>query len=248
MIIGSFLNVVIFRLYTDKGLNGRSKCLSCDKQLYWYELIPVLSFIFLRGKCSGCKSGISWQYPLVELLTGIFFAFSVSISLSYTHLILNWFIASLLVLIFVYDLKHKIIPDRFSVLFALGGILYSLLFGLYGFLYFFLAGLILPLPFFLIWYLSKGRLMGLGDVKLMVGIGFTLGFLGGFSAILSAFFIGAVFGLLLILITRLWHSSNRITMKSEIPFGPFLIFGFCLVFYFNFNVFQIISNFIPSGF
>ncbi|MFA5291257.1 MAG: prepilin peptidase, partial [Candidatus Paceibacterota bacterium] len=120
LVIGSFLNVVILRYQTGRGLSGRSGCFSCGKKLNWYELIPILSFFFQRGRCRGCQSKISWQYPIVELLTGLLFA------LIYWHLAGAWpevifycLIASLLIVITAYDLKHQIIPDQFVFAFIL---------------------------------------------------------------------------------------------------------------------------------
>ena len=120
-IIGSFLNVVIYRFNTGRGIGGRSACFSCRRTLMPSDLIPVLSFIFLRGKCRGCKSAVSFQYPLVEIMTGFLFAgvfyadqalllvspIAFTYNVAY-HLV----IMSILVVILVYDLKHKIIPRR----------------------------------------------------------------------------------------------------------------------------------------
>src|SRR3989344_7311171 len=120
LIIGSFLNVVIYRLHTGKSLGGRSTCMSCSTTLSWYELIPVFSFLGLKGRCKNCSTKISIQYPLVELATGLIFA-SLFLKLqtfgvSYVYYALMF---SLLVVIAVYDLKHKIIPDKLSFIFGL---------------------------------------------------------------------------------------------------------------------------------
>jgi len=124
LVIGSFLNVVIFRLNTeDKIVNSRSKCLACGHQLAWHDLFPVLSFLFLKGKCRYCKDKISWQYPLVEIATGILFVlafekvfFSAGApdlsALGIFHFFTLAFVFSALVVIFVYDLKFYIIPDK----------------------------------------------------------------------------------------------------------------------------------------
>ena len=116
-IIGSFLNVVILR-YGKDSLDGRSHCMGCDKQLKWWELIPIVSYVFLRGKCSGCGKKISIQYPLVELLTGLLF---LGAYLKLEHILEILFVSllfSILVFVLVYDLYHKIIPDFFSYSFA----------------------------------------------------------------------------------------------------------------------------------
>ncbi len=118
-VIGSFLNVVSLRFKTGKGLNGRSMCMSCGKTLTWKELVPVFSFLVQKGKCHGCKSKISWQYPLVELATGTLFALIFWQTLKYATIspaviaiTLIYLISTcLLIVITVYDIRHKIIPD-----------------------------------------------------------------------------------------------------------------------------------------
>jgi len=116
LILGSFLNCVIYRLAPHQnfggGLGGRSFCPHCKHTLSWQDLIPVFSFIFLKGKCRYCKKPISWQYPLIELVTGILFIlvlYHTAYNIPYT--IYELIIACFLIIIFVYDLKHYIIPD-----------------------------------------------------------------------------------------------------------------------------------------
>ena len=124
LIIGSFLNVVIFRYNTHRSFGGRSGCLTCQKKLSWYELVPVFSFLFLKGRCKGCQTRISIQYPIVEFITGvvfmllflkfqnIFFLDTFGFTITYAYYAL---IFSLLLVIAVYDLKHKIIPDTLAL-------------------------------------------------------------------------------------------------------------------------------------
>lgn len=249
-IIGSFLNVVILRYNTGMSVQGRSLCFSCGKTLRWYELIPVLSFVAQAGKCRGCKSPISWQYPAVELLTGVVFllmfyriAGELEMVLMNPLLILPilfyGIIFSLLIAITVYDLRHTIIPDGLVYTFiALSFIQQfivwqpSLSFVVPEWIDL-LAGPILFLPFFAIWFFSKGMWMGLGDGKLALGIGWFLGMTYGFSAIVFAFWIGAAVSILLYAGSKLGKisiGSKKLTMKSEIPFAPFLIFALVLVY------------------
>src|SRR4051812_18016940 len=124
LIIGSFLNVVILRYNTQKTFGGRSACMSCESTLSWYELVPVFSYLFLGGRCKSCKTQISIQYPLVEIVTGLIFIF---LFLKYQEVFfLNTFeftvtfayyatMFSLLVFIAGYDLRHKIIPDMLVI-------------------------------------------------------------------------------------------------------------------------------------
>ena len=239
LIIGSFLNVLVLR-WGEKGLGGRSACVSCARQLRWYEMVPVLSWIVLRGKCRTCKARISIQYPLVEAITGIVFALigSASLPVSTLYLLLFCLIAAVLIAVAVYDLYHTIIPDIWVYLFAVLAFISQALLtpgGGFGVLLF-LAGPIAALPLFLLWAVSRGAWMGFGDVKLALGIGWLLGPFYGIAAIFFGFVIGAVVsvGVLLPLphiakalsrigITVLAPRPGGFTMKSEIPFGPFLV-------------------------
>jgi leader peptidase (prepilin peptidase)/N-methyltransferase len=248
-IIGSFLNVVIFRYHSGATFLGRSMCFSCGKTLRWHDLVPVFSFFALAGKCRFCRSKISWQYAAVESITGILFmlffwkmggsaALAVSF-LYFAHLIFLFTLGSLLVVIGGYDIKHKIIPDVFAYSFAALALL-KLIF-LPQFVpisWDFFAGPILAFPFALLWYFSRGRWMGLGDAKIALGIGWFLGLSAGLTAVVLSFWIGAIFGLALIAIGKFTQSTffasvfrQRITMKSEIPFAPFLIIGLLLTFF-----------------
>jgi len=239
-IIGSFLNVVILRYNTGMSINGRSGCFCCGKVLEWYELVPVLSFIFLAAKCSKCKARMSWQYPLVELCTGLLFVglfVDLGISFSFVFACVVW---SLLMVITVYDIRHKIIPDGLVFTFvALGLIRLFTEYPIHDLLRFhlldLLAGPILFVPFFLIWFVSKGTWMGFGDAKLALGIGFFLGLSGGISAIILGFWIGAVLSLLWMAAAAILHKHIP-GMKTEIPFAPYLILGMLVVFFFHTDV------------
>ena len=240
LIIGSFLNVVILRYQTGRTLAVRSGCLSCGKKFAWFELLPVLSFFVQTGRCRGCRSKISWQYPLVELATGIIFAlvawhFGVRQPADWLTTVFCWLVASILIVITVYDLKHQIIPDRFVFSLMFFGLIWSithnLLVGLFG-------GLAMALPLLVLWLISRGRWLGFGDVKLVFALGLFLNWQMGLSALVLAFWLGAIVGLLLIAWgkTRLWRKGKSYTMKSEVPFAPFLILGFWLVFFLSIDV------------
>jgi len=250
-IIGSFLNVVIFRFNTGKTMvNSRSICMTCNRNLRWFELVPIFSFLIQGGKCRRCKESISYQYPLVEFITGIIFIlvaqhfqnvlfFSPS---SYIFLITFFsFLFSILVVISVYDLRHKVIPDKLVYFYIFVSFI-SIFVNTRGFghlffipsLSFFLAGPVLALPFALIWLFSKGRWMGLGDAKLMLGLGWMLGFYFGLASLVLAFWIGAIVGLLI-----MFFSHNKINMKTEIPFAPFLIISALIVFFLSLDIFTL---------
>ena len=243
LIIGSFLNVVILRLNTQKTFGGRSACMSCQNKLNWHELIPVFSFLGLKGRCKNCKTKISMQYPLVELGTGlifgllflkfkdIFFWDTLSFSFTYAYYAIMF---SLLVVIAVYDLRHKIIPDSLSFTFCLLAFLSLFIsFNHIPTLLQFLSGPLIAFPFAFFWLVSAGKWMGLGDAKLAIGLGYLLGLSRALSGVVLAFWSGAIIGLILIAI------SKKHSMKSEIPFAPFLVLGAILAFLFELHLFPI---------
>src|SRR3989344_713404 len=184
LVIGSFLNVLILRWGT-KSLLGRSSCMSCGTVIPWYDLVPVFSWIFLRGHCRHCKSVISVQYPLVEAGTGVIFALIGAAPIQLSFKILALPIAALLLAIAVHDLYTTVIPDLWVwTLHALA--LLSVFLSQYSILhtpYSLLVGPIAALPLFAMWYVSDGRWMGLGDAKLALSIGWLLGVQGGVTAI-----------------------------------------------------------------
>ena len=269
--IGSFLNVVVLRHNTGLGLSReRSMCFTCGRQIPWYENVPLLSFVFLRGKCGACKSRISLQYPLVELLTGLLFLgvwFAVVPIMSdyeilQTETLLSIFITilyfdtllSLLIVILVYDIKHKIIPDAFVYSFSLislGGLVFMNISDLRSvtFIWDLVSGFLFFVPFYILWRVSDGRWIGLGDGKLALGIGWMLGLVYGLSAIVLAFWIGAGVSILLLGLDRVRESLPchwsrllpNISMKSEIPFAPFLILGVIVEFFWKIDVIGITS-------
>jgi leader peptidase (prepilin peptidase)/N-methyltransferase len=247
LIIGSFLNVVILRYNTNKTFGGRSACMTCRTTLSWYELIPLGSYVALGGRCKNCKVKISIQYPLVELATGFLFAV---LFLKLQNVFLtdpNLFIAtfayyallfSLLIIIATYDIKHKIIPDIFSGIFGVIALIGIFIFPAASLalhlpsLWALLSGPIVALPFVLLWFLSGGTWMGLGDGKLALGLGWMLGLSVAISGIVVSFWTGAIVGIILMIF------SKNYKMKSEIPFGPFLVFGTIVAFLFELHIFS----------
>jgi len=230
--IGSFLNCVIYRLEEEKSLNGRSFCPNCKHNLTWKDLFPVFSYLFLGGKCRYCAKKISWQYPAVEFATGIIFLLIFNFQFSifnefsiiqFLNLAFLFYIASALIIIFVYDLKHYLIPDKV----LLPAIIITFIFCIFeefnsNFKFqisnYLLAAIIASGFFLLIFLVSRGRWMGFGDVKLAVLMGLALGVPNIFVALFLAFFFGAIIGVILMVF-------QKKGLKSEIPFGPFLIAG-----------------------
>lgn len=245
-LIGSFLNVVILRLPKSQSLGGRSHCMNCGRVLSSVELIPVVSFLALRGRCRHCHTAISKRYAIIETITGLLFGLVAIKFFAVTPLALvttiKWLILSAAaVVIFTIDLEHYLILD--SVLTIFGSLLVIVNVGL-DFLAgvkpwspqsLFITSLITAvgcsLPFFLLWYFSSGKWMGFGDVKLGLFLGLALGWPSAVVAIFLGVFLGAIVGMLL-LITKVK------TLKSRLPFGTFLSFGAVLAIFYGPTVFN----------
>lgn len=257
LLIGSFLNVIIFRLNTGRTMiSGRSMCMSCGKNLRWFELIPVFSFLVQGGRCRRCKSRISSQYIIVELITAIIFSIIIFKFLPFIYISSSFYlinsifysvIFSILIIISFYDIRHKIIPEKLSFVFILLSFFFIFVnqnpFGPVFIIpswQAIISGPVLLLPFALIWLLSSGKLMGLGDAKLALGFGWLLGLLEGIFAVIFSFWVGAVVCLIAMLLSK---KRRKIGMKTEIPLAPFLIFGTLITFIFNLNVFDLIKIF-----
>jgi prepilin signal peptidase PulO-like enzyme (type II secretory pathway) len=241
LIVGSFLNCVIYRLETGESfLKGRSYCPHCKHILSWKDLIPIFSFLILKGKCRYCGKKISFQYPLVELFTGILFTLVVLIYGGPTSidLIFYWVLTCFLVIIFVYDLKHYLIPDKviypaIAIAF-LNQILTSNIQHLTSNL---ILGILPSLFFLAIILISRETWMGFGDFKLSILMGLILSWPKILVALFFAFFSGAIFGLILIFL-------KRKTMKSQIPFAPFLVSGTFFALFFGEKIINWYSHLI----
>ena len=237
LIVGSFLNCVIYRLEEGKSfLKGRSFCPHCKHKLIWQDLIPIFSFLILRGKCRYCQKKISWQYPTIEIATGLLF-----LSIFIFHFsIFNLIIACFLIIIFVYDLKHYIIPDKVIYPAIIIALIFNFQFLIVNefpiFKFSILSALGAAAFFLLIVLISRGKWMGVGDIKLAFLMGLILGFPNILVALFLAFFIGAIMGIGLI-------ATGKKTLKSEVPFGPFLVAGTFLALFWGQDVINWYFNF-----
>jgi len=267
---GSFLNVLYFRYHPDKFLlrkdiiKGRSYCPKCHKTLSFYELIPVISFIIQGGKCRSCKQKISFQYILIEILSGLIFVFTplflknnfITFFSKIHNIYYFWglsFIWSIilltLILIALIDLKFQIIPNELNLFLLFLGIIlsvlqfynwndfYSLL-GPYGALLGFKNNLIInkliALLFSLILFgglvaLTLGRGMGMGDVKLMIALGIVFGWPEIIIVSILSFILGGIISIITLIL-------KRKTMKSLLPFGPFIVISSFLVMFFGYEI------------
>ncbi len=230
LVVGSFLNVLIDRLPRDEQIfKGRSYCESCKYKLSFSDLIPVLSFVLLQGKCRYCHSPLSYYYPIVEITTGLLFVLSF-VYLQQFFIVYYLFLISFLIVIFFTDLKYGIIPDK--ILFP--AIIISFLFFVFTSEESWLRRLSLPpsevggrllagagafLFFLFLFLVTKGRGMGFGDVKYVILMGLVLGFPNIVVGLYIAFLTGAIVSIILVL----WGKKKL--RGSTIPFGPFLVFG-----------------------
>lgn len=239
--IGSFLNVVIYRLPQQESiLKPSSHCPYCKKSLKWYHNIPLLSFFILKGRCAYCGEKISFQYPLVEitsslLLLLVYFKFNPWESLV-PFLFLSYLVLSLLC-ISIIDFKYKEIPDLLSLPLIFAGWILSLL-GKSPFQLTFLESIIsafagMGLLFFineLYYFIAKRESIGIGDFKLMGAFGSFLGYQSFFNIL----FFASLFGVITFIISKILKRNFNFkeTLKEEIPFGPFLSLG-ALIYLFN---------------
>lgn len=272
--VGSFLNVLIDRLPRGEKITGRSHCDYCHHPLSWFDLIPVVGFALLKGRCRYCGKKISWRYPLVEVLTGVSFLLITkfpppaggpnskqflipNFQFSIDWLLANWVlfgywlsvvgVLSSLIVVFFSDLKYQIIPDTIQIILLLFVLLYRIIAphftptrcnwdcSIAWLFNYFIAGLLVMLPILFLWFITRGRGMGLGDVKLS----FTIGVLFGVKAGLLALYFGFVFGGIIGLILVLMRKKN---LKSKIAFGPFLVLGVLIMLFWQETIFQLVGK------
>ena len=261
LFFGSFLNVLADRLPNGKSMLGRSSCDFCKHVLGTKDLIPLFSFIYLRGKCRYCAKKLSFNYPLLELVTGFGFVLSfilvnfqyylslfglnyltkfeslhllMSVSLQPSILALYLFafiITSVLIVIFFADFRYGIIPDTMIAVGVLATVVWLLFLGRDDFINHFIAGAGAFLFFYLLFVLTRQKGIGFGDVKFAFFMGLLLGVTDVIFALYIAFLTGGIVGIILIL----WKKKQ---MKSAISFGPFLVLGTFISFFLS-------SLFIP---
>ncbi len=218
--IGSFINALVYRIHEKKPIvNDRSACPFCAHRLRWNDLIPLASFAILLGRCRYCRARISWQYPLVELLTGIalilpFTRYSLLVT-GYGAIISYYIFATILLIIFTYDLRYMLIPDKISIPAIVAVFLIQIINYQLSIINYLAAALLASGFFFLQFAVSKGRWIGGGDIRL----GFLIGLMLGLPVIIFALMLSYILGTL---VTLPLVALRRRTMKSQIPFGVFL--------------------------
>ncbi len=214
--VGSFLNVLIYRLPRSLPLTGRSFCPKCKKKISWYDNIPLVSFILLRGKCRSCHSPISIQYPLVEISTALLFL----LVYYYFHtglwfMVYGLWLMSALLVIFVADFRYQVVPDQITYPTTIIVFLFQFISNQSSTINHVFSALGAGLFFLSLHLLTRRRGMGMGDVKLAFLMGLVLGFPKIILALYLAFLTGAFVGVILIL-------AKVKRFGEHIPFGPFL--------------------------
>ena len=245
--VGSFLNVVILRLHKkEQFIKGRSKCFNCGHILNKLDLIPIASFLFLNGKCRYCGFKLSLQYLIIEILTGILFAFlfiaNYELLITNYELLFLLFLGSLLIILFIYDLRYKLVPHEIIWPAVAGVIFYKIIpflifnfqFSIFNSLYYDFMSAIFATAFIaFIVVITRQKGMGWGDVPLTFIITFIPSFPYNLFVFWLSFIIGGIVGIIMLIL-------RKVKLKTEVPFGPFLIGALALsvmLNYFNINLF-----------
>jgi prepilin signal peptidase PulO-like enzyme (type II secretory pathway) len=253
LIIGSFLGAVNYRLKMAEDIVfERSRCPHCKKKIRWYDNVPLLSFIILAGQCRDCKKKISWEYPLIEIMTGLLFAavawkflgtwgFEANPNKIFTGgdiIDMSFWLFSIcyLILIFFHDLDFMLVSDAVvypAIVVTLAYQYYKYIQSPFGIATIkapitgaLLAAFVAALFFFFLIWISKGKWIGGGDMKLGFLAGAVVGWPRIMFVLFFAYMIGAVVSLVLI-------AAKKKTWKSQIPFGPFIVSGILLVLFFS---------------
>lgn len=254
--LGSFANLIVDRLYIKSFWKGRSMCMSCAKTLSWYEMIPVFSFLFLKGRCSKCKVKLSRRHFWVELIGGLsalilYFSFLSNYFTSFSSInylflgislsILFTILFVVFTVIFVYDLKHKLVPTGFALVLIIIGFAFEA-YRAYNFTQYYggitdlfwldlFSGFLIAVPFYLIYLFSKKKALGFGDIIVFFGVGYLSGFVFGVSIFLLSVWIGAAVSIILI-----YLNPKKYNRKSHIPFAPFIIIATVIVLLLNLDI------------
>lgn len=215
LVFGSFYNVVVYRLPRGKSLvTPGSSCPNCSHELTVLELVPVLSYVWQKGRCKNCSGAIHWRYPVVEFASGAGFLAMAWTSPSLFSFLVGTSFFSLLLVLALIDLEHKILPNKLTLPGTVLGLVFALIGWSIPFKLSILGGLVGFLIIFLIALLSRGG-MGMGDAKLLAMIGTFLGWKAVFYVLFGASFLGSIGGITYLLLTK----QDR---KTPIPFGPSL--------------------------
>ncbi len=223
LVVGSFLNVLILRVPVKESLLKRSHCTGCGHTLSWYDLFPLFSFLLLKGRCRYCNRKISWQYPMVEFFNGLFWVLTFAFCGPEWETCLKCLVISALLALSVIDERTKEIPVGFNIFIAVMGCV-NLALNIYDWKACLLGAVSVSAFLLLLYYMTKGRGIGGGDIKLMAAAGLFL----GLKLTLVAFFIGLVLACVIHLLRmKLQNKAHELAM------GPYLSAGILLSIWFG---------------
>lgn len=231
LILGSFYNVVGLRLAVKEPLHyPPSHCMHCQHRLTPLDLIPVISYLFLRGRCRYCRTSISWLYPVIECVTACLFVFAYDTSSNLSQLIISLILISMLIILSVSDSHYYLVPDRLLVCFAVVWLVLNVILSFRPWLDGLLGAVIAFVLLYLLAVASRGG-MGGGDIKLLTLLGFVLGVKG----ILLSMCLASLLGVIVmgtVYISRGWPRKRRL------PFVPFIMLGVLLTFFVGDGIWQ----------
>jgi len=259
--LGSFAGVAVDRLYVRPFLTGRSHCDKCGRTLSWFEMLPVLSYIFLKGRCRKCRTKIGSETFFLELAGGalavIVFKFYIlsyfvfplvtkSVITGVLFFLLFAVLYIILAVIFAYDLRHKLVPMNFALTLVIVGVAFEVYRafnymtyygGINQFFYLDLfSGFLIALPFLIFYLVSGRRGVGLGDIVIYFGVGYLAGFTFGISILAISVWLGALVSVLLMII-----KPKKYNKTSKIPFTPFIVIATVIVMLFQVDILGLIE-------
>lgn len=238
--LGSFTQVLVTRLHVASVMNGRSKCLSCGESLKWFDLIPIVSYLVLRGKCRTCKNSFGIEHLVIEILFGAVFLFiyrgvlagqGVTLD-SFLWLVYYTILCISLGAITLYDIRHKVVPSIFFIIFLILSLITMVMrFIVEGDSYAFFAPLLVAFPFILAFIVTKGKALGFGDILMYMAVGAFFGLEQGITVLFLSVWIGGVVALVLHL-----KNSKVYGMKAALPFVPFITLAFFIVLFTDIDI------------
>ena len=231
--VGSFINVVRVRGSWLSALHGRSRCDSCRRSLVWYEVVPVFSYVLLRGRCRACLARIAPSHAAAEVFMGVLFITSFIHADSLAVFGAGVLAATFLVPIVLSDIERMEVPEHLSLPFAYGAFVFAaVLVFQTGSIMPVVTGLALAAPFFAVWFFSGGRAMGLGDAKVALPLGFLLPtLLSAVSVAVFSFWLSTIAVLCYVLYMKIRVGSWGLTRRMHVPLVPGIAAGYFLVYY-----------------
>lgn len=228
--VGSFINVIVFRTYYSRPfVIGRSKCMACNCLIAWYDNIPLISFGLLKGMCRNCKNQISFYYPCVELATSILFLITGIVAwqsgVNIGEFARNLLFVSVLIVIFVMDLKWYVVLDKIIIPSIGIAFLLNWLYNIYSLKSLILGALVGGLFFYIQWFISRGLWLGAGDIRMGVLMGVMLGYPNIIGALFISYIIGGIFSCF-VLGLKLKQLSSKLPMATFLSLGTFIYLVF----------------------